>query len=223
MKSKLEPLIFSLLVLAVMGVVPNLFAAAQAGYAKFSVLGKYFLIPSVLIMVILIPVIYVRGFHQLTGQIMAGLGGGLLGTLGLEVVRHSGFLLGGMPGELPKLMGVLLLDQFAQGPDIWSNLAGWGYHFWTGAAFGIIYTLLFGKGSIVKGIGYGVLIGIGFMASPAALSLGVGLFGANFGWGFPLTVTLAHVAFGGILGFFVKRKIQQAPNILDRVKTVYSK
>jgi len=220
MKSKIETLLFTTLVLLVMGVVPNLFVVAQAGLAKFSFLGKYFLLPSVIVMLIVLPLMYMHNQIDLARQILIGLSGGLLGTAGLEIVRHSGFLLGGMPGEMPKLMGVLLLDRFAQGPDITSNLAGWGYHFWNGAAFGIIYTLLVGRGNLLVGIAYGLLIGLGFMVSPAALSLGVGLFGADFGWGFPVTVILAHIVFGSILGIYVYLKSSGAKNIIYRIKII---
>ncbi len=113
-------------------------------------------------------------------QVWYGFLGGLLATVGLEIVRHVGFLLGGMPGEMPKLLGVLLLDRFALGPNWLSNIAGWGYHFWNGAAFGIVYTLLFGKPRLWGGIGFGVLIGIGFMISPATTALGIGIFGIQF-------------------------------------------
>lgn len=223
MKRKFESLLYTFVVLIIMGVVPNLFVAAQAGYAKFSLLGKYFLIPSVIAMLIVLPLIYMRNQNTLARQIVVGLIGGLLGTVGLEIVRHTGFLLGGMPGELPKLMGVLLLDQFAKGPDWASNLVGWGYHFWNGAAFGIIYALLAGRGNLILGIAYGFLVGIGFMVSPAALSLGVGLFGVDFGWGFPVTVILAHIVFGAIVGLIVLRKSAKSKNIIYKIKELFSK
>ena len=145
-------------------------------------------------------VFLITGFcchRDLTKQTLNGLTGGLIATVGLEVVRHIGFLLGGMPGEMPKLMGVLLVDRFALGPNAVSNLAGWGYHFWNGAAFGLIYSLLFGKGKVWLGTLYGVLIGIGLMVSPVVNSLGVGYFGVDFGWGFPATYDPAN----GILYF----------------------
>lgn len=166
----------------------------------------------------------VESLRKMVGQndmmVLAGITGGLIGTVGLEIIRHSGFLLGGMPGELPKLMGVLLVDRFAQGPSPLSNLAGWGYHFWNGTAFGIIYSLLIGKGRSWMGAIYGIIIGIGFMASPAALSLGVGLFGADFGWGFPVTVTLAHLLFGFLLGLVVQRKSVEGVMLSKQIKSL---
>lgn len=220
MKEQLEKLILTLFLLAASGIAPNLFPAAQAGYAKFSTLALTFLIPSVFVAVLLILFTGIRGHHDLMKQMLNGLIGGLIATVGLEVVRHVGFLLGGMPGEMPKLMGVLLLDRFAQGPSAVSNLAGWGYHFWNGAAFGIIYSLLFGRGKVWKGTLYGILIGVGLMVSPVVNSLGVGYFGVDFGWGFPATVTLAHIVFGTILGFYVFRKNLSAQNIIESLKAI---
>ena len=220
MKLKIEKFLLTLGALAIAGIATNLFVTAQAGYAKFSALALYVLIPSLIVTAVLILFTHFRGHHDLIRQILVGLIAGIIGTVGLEIIRHSGFLLGGMPGELPKLMGVLMVDRFALGPNVLSNLAGWGYHFWNGAAFGIIYSLLLGKGKIWIGTIYGFIVGIGFMASPAAMALGVGRFGVDFGWEFPVTVTLAHIVFGAILGFYVSRKSVSAQNIIERVRTI---
>jgi len=40
-----------------------------------------------------------------------------------------------------ELMGVLLFDRFALGPSPASTFAGFAYHFWNDACFGIIFTL----------------------------------------------------------------------------------
>ena len=115
-------------------------------------------------------------------------------------------------------MGVLLLDRFAMGPNWLSNLAGWGYHFWNGAAFGLIYTLLFGRSPYWSDLIYGSLIGIGLMSSPVVVAMGVGYFGSQFGIGFPITVMLAHLVFGLILGKFVATKNQNKLSLLARIK-----
>jgi hypothetical protein len=49
------------------------------------------------------------------------------------------------------------------------------------------------------GISYGILIGLGFLASPVVKSLGVGPFGVDFGWPFAAIVLTAHAAFGAAL------------------------
>ena len=64
-----------------------------------------------------------------------------------EVVRYSGFRLGFMPGNLPGPMGVLVLDRFALGPSTGSTVAGFVYHFWNEAGFGIVFALARGGAS----------------------------------------------------------------------------
>jgi hypothetical protein len=63
-----------------------------------------------------------------------------------------------------------------------------------------------GGRSIALAILYGVVIGIGFLVSPVVQSLGVGLFGRDFGWTFAATVLSAHVAFGATLGVLLGRR-----------------
>lgn len=222
MNSKIEKLGIVLILLAAAAVAPNLFVIAQAGYAPLSELAVKFLIPSIIAIIFLYLFAHVRGFTDLTRQLHNGLLGGLIATVGLEVVRHVGFLMGGMPGEMPKLMGVLLLNRFALGPSFISNLAGWGYHFWNGAAFGIIYSLLIGRGRIWTGILYGLIIGVGFMVSPVVVALGVGRFGVDFGWGFPATVILAHLVFGILLGIYMYKRNENSPDFFKRLKIIFN-
>lgn len=97
-------------------------------------------------------------------------------------------------------MGVLLLDRFALGPSTASTIAGYLYHFFNGAAFGVIYSMLMKGRSRWWAVLYGVAIGVGFMVSPVVQALGIGLFGKDFGWQFAATVVTAHLAFGAVLG-----------------------
>jgi len=197
---------------------PNLFVASQAGIAKLSVLGRFVLVPSVIGIAFIYLVARARS-PRVAHNLLFGALMGVAGTLGLEVVREIGFRLGGMPGDMPKLLGVQLLDRFMQGPSAASNLAGWSYHFWNGASFGIIAALFVGRMRFWMGPAYGVLIAIGFMAGPAAQGLGVGRFGVDFGPSFAATVLLAHLAYGSILGALSSRWIQGkglVPALLSR-------
>ncbi len=221
MKSDLKNISLSFVVLLAAGISPNLFVAAQAGYANLSDLAVYFLIPSIIILGIIYG-LSIRGeLKEINLQIRNGIIAGLIGTVGLEVVRETGFQLGGMPGEMPKLLGVLLLDRFALGPNFLSNVAGYAYHFWNGAAFGIIYSILLGRGHIWIGIIYGILVGIGFMVSPVSIALGVGYFGLDFGWGFPITVTLAHISYGSLLGLVIFRLNKGGFSLFSRIISFY--
>ena len=221
MKSELIKIVLCLLVLLAASVSPNLFVASQAGYALLSSLAIYFLIPSIAVIAIIYGMSYGLGLQDIRKQIQNGIIAGLISTVGLEIVREFGFHLGGMPGDMPKLLGVLLLNRFALGPSTLSNLAGWSYHFWNGAAFGLIYSILAGKGRVWLGILYAILIATVFMMSPAVVAMGVGHFGVNFGWGFPLTVILAHLAFGSLLGWVIYKLNEEDQSLFARVKWLF--
>jgi hypothetical protein len=220
MKHEYKKIGLSIVALIAAGISPNLFVISQAGYGELSSLALNFLIPSVVIMLLLIIFSYYSGVKDLSRQIGIGIAAGMISTIGLEIVREIGFHMGGMPGDMPKLLGVLLLNQFAQGPDTLSNIAGWSYHFWNGASFGIIYSILFGRGRKGAGIIYALLIGIGFMASPAVIPLGVGHFGSDFGIGFPITVLLAHLAYGTLLGWLVFKWNKKGLSLFSSFKNI---
>ncbi len=205
MKLKLDAqLVLGLIALGLAGLAPNLFPAAQAGIAKLSVTGKFVLLPSILILAVILLIARARGYTTLARRLVVGSTAGLVATFGLEIVRIVSFRLGGMPGDMPRLLGVLLTDRFMVGPSVLSDILGWGYHFWNGVAFGLIFVLVLGRRSLVWTIIYGQLFGIGFLASPAVKSLGIGAFGLDMP-AMPLTVIVAHLAFGILLGLGLRR------------------
>lgn len=183
---------------------PNAFPAAQKGYASLHDLALYMILPAAGLLFCIAALSFWKGAGHLGRCIATGAVAGTVATLALEAVRYPGFRLGFMPGNLPELMGVLLLDQFAEGPSTVSTLAGFAYHFWNGACFGIIFAAMAEVGLVrrnpIWAVGYGILIALGFLASPVVQSLGVGFFGMEFGWRFAATVLTAHAAFGLALG-----------------------
>jgi hypothetical protein len=191
-------IVVSLVALA--SVSPLVFPIAESGRSSMDILAKLALLPVAGVLLTALVLLY-RKNDGVAKVGLAGLAAGAVATLGLEAVRLPGFWLGFMPGNLPRLMGVLLLNQFAIGPSFTSDIAGWTYHFWNGACFGLIYVLVFGTCRRWMGTVFGILIGIGFMLSPVVSALGVGFLGLHFSKGFPVTVTLAHIAFGGLLGW----------------------
>ncbi len=215
----------SFFLLALAALAPNLFVAAQAGLASLSSLAVMFLLPSVFL--IFVAIILAKRFNyvDLYNLAINGIVAGIISTVALEVFRVGGFKLGLMPGDLPRLMGVLLLDQFASGPDNWSDVAGWAYHFWNGAAFGLIFSLTVGPTKIWHGLLFGLLIGVGFMMSPVVKSLGIGRFGVNFkdGYQFAITVLVAHAAYGIALGGLLKKWNDGIPNFLTRIELLKDK
>jgi hypothetical protein len=193
-----------LVLLSAASVSPLIFPLAESGRSTMDVLAKFALVPSITVIGILWGFLHHRD-DPLARTTAVSLAAGALATVALEAVRLPGFWLGFMPGNLPRLMGVLLLNQFATGPTWASDIAGWAYHFWNGASFGLIYALVFGTCRRWVGTVYGVLLGFGFMLSPVVSALGVGFLGLEFSKGFPVTVTLAHAAFGGVLGWLAAR------------------
>ena len=190
---------FTLVTLALAAVGPLIFPAAQAGHGNLSVLASYFLLPAVVLLAVM-AFSFRHSQPWLSRSIARGALVGAVATITLEIVRLIGFHLGYMPGNLPRLMGVLILDRFAQGPSLATDLAGFAYHCWNGASFGIIYILLLGTRRRWLGVVFGFAIGLGFLVSPVVISLGVGYFGLQYSYGFPITVLLAHLAFGTALG-----------------------
>ncbi len=54
--------------------------------------------------------------------------------------------------------------------------------------------------------------------SPVVLALGIGHLGVDFGVGFPITVILAHVAFGLLLGWIISLKNNSDSDIINSFK-----
>lgn len=200
----MKQMITILVLIAAASVSPLIFPLAESGRSTMDLLAKFALLPSIAVIGIIWSLLYRRD-DPLARLVAVGLAAGAVATIALEAVRLPGFWLGFMPGNLLRLIGVLLLDQFATGPTLASDIAGWAYHFWNGASFGLIYVLLFGTCRRWVSSLFGVLIGIGFMLSPVVSALGVGFLGLAFSKGFPLTVTLAHVAYGATLGWLTAR------------------
>lgn len=213
MKNGLGNLFLIGLTLLLAAVAPNIFPAAEAGYGSMNIFAKEFLIPSIIGLAVIALLTWKRNPLVARSIAWGALAGGIA-TGALEAVRIPGFHLGYMPGSMPKLMGVLLLDRFMLGPSTASNIAGWAYHFWNGAAFGIIFVMLIGTRRLWAAVVYAWAIGLGLMISPVVRAMGIGYFGLEFSWGFPVVVMLAHTAFGLALGLLARRFLGPQPSVV---------
>lgn len=208
---KLRTLTLIALALLAASVAPLIFPAAEAGHGSLNASAIHLLLPA--IGVLLVITLLARKWEPVVARsIIWGALAGAIATIALEAIRIPGFYLGTMPGQLPELMGVLLLNRFALGPSLASNIAGWAYHFWNGASFGIIYVLVIGSARRWAGLLYALAVGTGFMLSPVVIALGVGYFGLQFSVWFSVTVYAAHIAFGLVLGFLAKRFLAGQPS-----------
>ncbi|MCL5769795.1 MAG: hypothetical protein M1588_00540 [Planctomycetes bacterium] len=202
-----EEIALSGVILLCAGISPNIFVAAQAGYANMQTLALWLLLPSIGVLVATLGFAIWRGYRRLVDRVVVGIAAGLSATIGLEAVRITSFrVFNGMPGDLPQLLGVLLLNRFMEGPTIWSTTLGYAYHFWNGACFGIIFAVILGRRRWFWGTIYGLLVGTGFLLSPATTALGVGFFASQIP-AMQVTVGLAHLIFGTILGLLCRRWI----------------
>jgi hypothetical protein len=208
-RSRIEEIALGLLALGAGAAAPNIFPAAQAGLARMSVLAVRLLVPSILLLVAVAVVAVRRGHRGLVRRMIAGAACGAAATLGLEAVRLTSFHFGGMPGDLPRLLGVLLTDRFMLGPSVLSDVLGYAYHFWNGASFGLVFAVLFGRSSWRWTSVYGVAIGLGFLAGPAVRAMGVGFLGLQMPT-MTVTVVVAHLAYGLLLGLCLGRSLPEA-------------
>src|SRR5258708_27487584 len=112
------------LLIALAAIAPTAFPASQAGYSTLHDLAFSAILPAAALLGVAWASLRNSPFNELALSIRNGALAGALATIALEAVRYSGFRMGFMPGNLPELMGVLLLDRFALGPNAPSTLGG---------------------------------------------------------------------------------------------------
>jgi len=200
--------ILTALALIPAAVVPmTLVIALTPGMPSMSVLTEYALLPSVAVLIIVWIAAHFLRLERLTNRIWTGVWVGAISTAALDVIRLPGFLLGWLPGNMPRMFGVLILDQMALGPTDLSDFVGSLYHYVFGSALGLTYTLLIGRtrwwGGLIWG---GGIVELGMMTTPPmVIAMDVGYFGLKYGWGVLGTSVPAHIAYGTVLGLLLER------------------
>ncbi|MGC8492784.1 MAG: hypothetical protein ACP5IL_15265 [Syntrophobacteraceae bacterium] len=196
-------------VLAASGISPLMFVAQAAGYGSMNFYATFVLLPAVFAVVLIAIIARIQHWQRLYSGIAVAVVAGPLAAAGLDIVRAVGFRgFHAMPGSMPMLMGVLILNRTMLGPDVWSNIVGWGDHILiNGISFALVYVLVFGRPRWWLGLPYAWIIATIFMVSPDMTMLGdIGYFGHDIGPGFAITVYAAHTVFGLILGVIVARR-----------------
>ncbi|MFQ5912787.1 MAG: hypothetical protein ACE5JS_06370 [Nitrospinota bacterium] len=135
--------------------------------------------------------------------------GGILLTLSLDVVRSAGVNIGYLPDSV-SLFGRLIAGVGMKAkvtPAIY--LGGILYHLFNGIAFGIVYSILFGRTKWWGAVLYSVFfVELGMMTLPPMAKMmgpfGIGKFGTAWN-GMFITTLLAHVAMGIALGIVVQK------------------
>lgn len=197
-------------ILAVAAAGPNvLVVGLTPGMPEMPLLGKYFLLPSIALFGVAWTVAVTASLPRLTNRIIGGVYAGGAATAVLDVIRLTGFSFGLMPGNMPRMFGVLFLDQMALGPSTASDILGYLYHYWVGACFGLTYTLLVGRTRWWGALIWALIIEVGMMTTPPmVVAMDTGYFGFKEGPGVLAVSLTAHIAYGVVMGLLIERHVE---------------
>lgn len=223
-RSTMKELVLSLIALIPAAVGPNILVVALTpGMPAMDVLTQYVLLPSIALLFIVALVAHQLRLVRLNNRIWTGIWVGGVSTAALDVIRLTGFSVGWMPGNMPRMFGVLILDQMALGPSDLSDFIGGLYHYWVSACFGLTYTLLVGRTRWWGGLIWGLIIEIGMMTTPPmVIAMDTGYFGLKSGFGVLGVSLTAHVVYGIVLGLLLERYTKHRGWLLPHVKNVLS-
>ncbi|MBI2369830.1 MAG: hypothetical protein HYV08_06285 [Deltaproteobacteria bacterium] len=212
-------LVLTGLALVPAAVGPNvLVVALTPGMPGMPILTRWVLLPSILLLLVVWGAAFARGYARLQNRIWTGLWIGAASTAALDVFRLTSFSLGLLPGNLPRMFGVLILDTMAGGPTPFSDFAGSLYHYWVSACFGLTYALICGRTRWWGGLIWGLLIEVGMMTTPPmVIAMDTGYFGLKLGQGIFNGVFLGslvpHVSYGIALGLLLERYVRHTGSV----------
>lgn len=217
-------LVLTALALIPAAVGPNvLVVALTPGMPGMPVLVRWALIPSAILLAVVWGVAHARGYGRLTNRIWTGVWVGAAGTAALDVFRLPSFALGLLPGNMPRMFGVLILDTMATGPTALSDVVGAVYHYWVSACFGLTYALLAGRTPWWGGLIWGLLIEVGMMTTPPmVVAMDTGYFGLKLGRGLLNGVFLGslvpHISYGIALGLLLERYVRHPGTVVTLLR-----
>ncbi len=203
---------------------PNvLVVALTPGMPGMPTLVRSALLPSIALLLLVWIAARRAGYARLVNRIETGVWAGFVATAALDVLRLTSFSLGLLPGNLPRMFGVLILDRMAVGPSTMSDIVGSFYHYWVSACFGLTYALLVGRTRWWGGLIWGLIIEVGMMTTPPmVIAMGAGYFGLKLGKGILNGVFLGslfpHMSYGIILGLLLERYVAHRGTLVALVR-----
>lgn len=206
---------------------PNvLVVALTPGLPGMPVLVRWALIPSIVLLAVVWTIAKARRYDTLANRIWVGLWVGAAATAALDVFRLPSFLLGLLPGNMPRMFGVLILDTMATGPTPLSDVIGQLYHYWVSACFGLTYALLMGRTRWWGGLIWGLIIEVGMMTTPPmVIAMDTGYFGLKLGRGLLNGVfvgsLIPHISYGVALGLLLERYLRYQGTIFSLIRPVW--
>lgn len=218
----ISEMLLTIIGLVIAAIGPNvLIVALTPGLVEMPFLAANVLLPSVILWVVITIIAKVTKRDRLYNRLIVGAWIGAASTGFLDVIRLTGFHLGYMPGNMPRMFGVLIMDTMATGPTPLSDLLGSLYHYWVGACFGLTLTLIGGKVKWWWGLIWGLIIEIGMMTTPPmVVAMDTGYFGSKFGPGLFVVSLLAHIALGIVMGLLAEKYVLHKGNIFHLAKSL---
>lgn len=219
-------LVLTALALVPAAVGPNILVVALTpGMPGMPVLVRWALIPSIVLLAVAWLVARARDYTRLTNRIWTGVWVGTAATAALDLFRLVSFLLGLLPGNMPRMFGVLILDTMATGPTPLSDVIGGFYHYWVSAAFGLTYALIMGRTRWWGGLIWGLIIEVGMMTTPPmVVAMDTGYFGLKLGHGLLNGVFIGslipHISYGIALGLLLERYVRHGGTIVAILRDV---
>ncbi len=199
---------------------PNvLVAALTPGMPSMPVWTRVALLPSIGLLAVVWLAARAAGYRRLVNRIETGVWAGFVATAALDALRLMSFSLGLLPGNMPRMFGVLIFDRMAMGPTLLSDFVGGLYHYWISACFGLAYTLLVGRTRWWGGLIWGLIIEVGMMTTaPMVVAMDTGFFGLKLGKGILNGVFLGslfpHISYGIVLGLLLERYLAHRGTLL---------
>lgn len=186
-------------------------------------LVRWALLPSIALLLGVWGGAYWRGCDRLLNRIWTGVWVGAAATAALDVFRLTSFSLRLLPGNMPRMFGVLMLDQMALGPTPLSDFVGQLYHYWVSACFGLTYALLVGRTPWGGAVIWALIIEVGMMTTPPmVIAMDTVYFGLKLGRGILNGVFLGslvpRISYGIALGLLLERYLRHPGSILRLIR-----
>lgn len=200
-----------------------LVVALTPGMPGMPALTRWALIPSIFLLAVVWGAAFFLEYKRLQNRIWTGVWVGASATAALDLFRLTSFSLGLLPGNMPRMFGVLILDTMAIGPTPLSDLVGSLYHYWVSVCFGLTYALICGRTRWWGGLIWGLIIEVGMMTTPPmVIAMDTGYFGLKLGQGIFNGVFLGslvpHIAYGTALGLLLERYLRHPGSVLSLIR-----
>ena len=141
-------------------------------------------------------------------KFIAAIVAGLVGTVAFNMVMYIDIAITGIPLDLTRVLGSLLVGQ--NGPTV---AAGNILHFAIGSGLAVFYTYVFIPISMrvtkqykwFYGIIFAVMVAVGPIFFGLFPAMGAGIAGIAISPLVPLMTIVRHIAFGAVLGILARR------------------